>query len=163
MLKYTDAVVTFAEIPNEISLCLNISNCPYKCPGCHSKYLWEDVGTELTKLAIIDLVDSNKGVSCICFMGGDCDLDSLIKLAEYIKNYYPNIRTAWYTGNDNPEFYPVFDYIKVGPYKEEFGPLNSPRTNQRFYIKGSIMNKPDANPNGYYDRTDLFWINNSNT
>ena len=26
-----------------------------------------------------------------------------------------------------------FDYIKLGPYIEEFGPLNSKTTNQRFY------------------------------
>ena len=27
----------------------------------------------------------------------------------------------------------VLDYIKVGPYKEELGGLDSPNTNQRFY------------------------------
>ena len=26
-----------------------------------------------------------------------------------------------------------FDFIKLGPYKEEFGPLNSKTTNQRMY------------------------------
>ena len=29
MLKYVDTKVTFAEVPNEISLCINISNCFY--------------------------------------------------------------------------------------------------------------------------------------
>ena len=29
MLKYVDTLVTFSEIPDEISLCINVSNCPY--------------------------------------------------------------------------------------------------------------------------------------
>ena len=49
MLKYVDTKVTFAEVPDEISLCINISNCPNHCEGCHSPYLAEDIGTELTK------------------------------------------------------------------------------------------------------------------
>ena len=44
MLKYVDTKVTFAEVPNEISLCINISNCPCKCHNCHSSYLAEDIG-----------------------------------------------------------------------------------------------------------------------
>ena len=27
----------------------------------------------------------------------------------------------------------LFDYVKVGPYKKEFGPLNERTTNQRLY------------------------------
>jgi anaerobic ribonucleoside-triphosphate reductase activating protein len=27
----------------------------------------------------------------------------------------------------------AFDYVKVGPYVEELGPLNKPTTNQRLY------------------------------
>ena len=29
MLKYVDSKVVFAEIPDEITLAINISNCPY--------------------------------------------------------------------------------------------------------------------------------------
>ncbi len=29
MLKYVDTKVTFSEILSEITLCINISNCPY--------------------------------------------------------------------------------------------------------------------------------------
>lgn len=39
MLKFTDTQVTFSEIPDQISLCINLSNCPYHCPACHSKEL----------------------------------------------------------------------------------------------------------------------------
>ena len=48
MLKYTTAEVTFREIPDEITLCINISNCPIHCADCHSKELWGDIGTELS-------------------------------------------------------------------------------------------------------------------
>ena len=46
-LKFVDTMVTFSEIPDEITLCFNISNCPIKCKDCHSKYLWDDAGIEL--------------------------------------------------------------------------------------------------------------------
>ena len=48
MIKYKETQVTFSEVPDEISLCINISNCPHRCKGCHSPYLQEDVGYELT-------------------------------------------------------------------------------------------------------------------
>ena len=41
-------MITFSEVPDEISLCINISNCPIKCPDCHSKFLWENIGKEIT-------------------------------------------------------------------------------------------------------------------
>ena len=44
-----------------------------------------------------------------------------------------------------------------GPYKSEFGPLNNPNTNQKFYTKGNVMNKMDVNSNMWYDTTDKFW------
>jgi anaerobic ribonucleoside-triphosphate reductase activating protein len=44
MLKYVDTAVTFAEFPNEVSLCINISGCPCCCDGCHSPYLSKDIG-----------------------------------------------------------------------------------------------------------------------
>ena len=47
MLKYVDTKVVFQEIPDEITLAINISNCPCHCPGCHSSYLAEDIGNAL--------------------------------------------------------------------------------------------------------------------
>ncbi len=38
-LKYVECAVTLAEVPEEISLTLSISNCIYHCRGCHSQYL----------------------------------------------------------------------------------------------------------------------------
>ena len=47
MLKYVDTLVSFQEVPDEISLCINISNCPCHCDGCHSPYLADDIGEYL--------------------------------------------------------------------------------------------------------------------
>lgn len=163
MLKYVDTVVTFSEIPDEVALCISISGCPIHCPDCHSKYLWDDIGEELDIKALMDIIDRNKGVTCICFMGGDQDIDELKNLAIScrIRSDYP-YRVAWYSGREKmPEngIMDYLDYIKLGPYKEEFGPINKTTTNQRLYAKGKILNKPDASPNRFYDITDKFWNN----
>ena len=52
MLKYVNTDVVFQEIPDEVTLAINISNCPCHCPGCHSRYLWEDIGLSLDTEAI---------------------------------------------------------------------------------------------------------------
>ncbi len=133
-MKYTTSLITFSEIPDEITLCINISNCPFKCKGCHSKELWEDIGIELTTNEINSLLQD--GVSCISFMGGDSDLKTLIELLLFVITNYPNIKTAWYTGRKEiPDDFPLtlLDYIKLGPYIKEKGPLNNRNTNQRLY------------------------------
>lgn len=158
MLKYTTTQVTFSEVPDEISLCINLSNCPYHCPDCHSKELWEDIGTPLRVGKLIDLIEANKGISCVCFMGGDSDLEELYNIFKFMPMLYKDLRVAWYTGRDSiPKDLPPIDYIKIGPYKEEYGPINDPNTNQRFYTKGSAMHKMDANSHVWYDTTDKFW------
>jgi anaerobic ribonucleoside-triphosphate reductase activating protein len=155
MLKYTDAVVTFAEIPNEITLCINISNCPIHCPGCHSKYLWEDVGEPLNLMHLCDLIDGNIGITCVCIMGGDADPIDVDMLAGDIKEYY-ELKTAWYSGRqelskditlDN------FDFIKLGPYIEKLGGLDSKTTNQRMY---------KVEDNKLIDITNSFWKHEGN-
>ena len=137
MLKYTTSEVTFREIPNEITICINISNCPYKCEGCHSKELWEDIGKELTLKTLDRLLSRNRGVTCICFMGGDKDLLSLQLLLNFVKLCYPNVKTAWYTGRKEVPLFnfdlTLLDYIKLGPYISKYGPLDNPKTNQRLY------------------------------
>lgn len=157
MLKYVESKVTFAEVPDEISLCINISNCPYRCPNCHSAYLQEDVGEELTTKKLQELISKNKGITCVCFMGGDSDLDTLGQriLECKLRSDFP-YKTAWYTGASeipkNCNLLENLDYIKVGPYREKYGPLRSVSTNQRFYridhTGGNISVE---------DKTDLFW------
>lgn len=136
MLKYVDTKVVFAEIPDEITLAISISGCPYRCPNCHSSYLAEDTGQPLTAKAIDTLIRNNQGISCLCFMGGDSDPSYLNLLAEYIKENYINIKVAWYSGNekihDNINLW-NFDFIKIGPYIDNLGPLTSETTNQIMY------------------------------
>ena len=137
MLKYVDTKVTFSEVPDEISLCINISNCPCHCKNCHSSYLAEDIGNPLNKLVLSKLLEDNKGISCVSFMGGDSDTSHITALASWVKTH-TNLKVAWYSGRQEladivAKHLLWFDYIKLGPYKEEFGPLNSRTTNQRFY------------------------------
>lgn len=164
MLKYLNTMVTFSEIPDEVTLCINLTNCPYHCPDCHSKELWEDVGEWLSVGKLIDLVEANKGISCVCFMGGDSNLEELYNLFKFIPMLYKQLKIAWYTGrNDIPKDMPPIDYIKIGPYRKEYGPLNNPNTNQRFYIRTKHLNKLNVSDNMYYDITDKFWNNDSNS
>lgn len=136
MLKYLNTQVTFAEVPDEITLCINITGCKNGCKNCHSSYLAQDIGTELTFNEVRKLIKKNSGISCIALMGGDAEPDKINTLASFIINHYGSIKVAWYSGrqelNNNIDLC-NFDYIKLGPYKEEFGPLNSRTTNQRFY------------------------------
>ena len=134
MLKYANFDIVFQEVPEEVTLAINISNCPNHCPGCHSKYLWEDIGKALNTQELFRLVEQYKtGITCVCFMGGDNEPESVAQLARQIKDNY-NMKVAWYSGkNDLPENVPTnhFDYIKIGRYVAELGPLDSATTNQR--------------------------------
>ena len=151
MLKYLNTQVTFAEVPDEITLCINITGCKNGCKNCHSSYLAQDIGTELTFNEVRKLIKKNSGISCIALMGGDAEPDKINTLASFIINHYGSIKVAWYSGrqelNNNIDLC-NFDYIKLGPYKEEFGPLNSRTTNQRFY---------KVNGKELVDITNKFW------
>ena len=157
MIKYIpeDTQVTFAEIPDEITLCINLSGCPHRCIGCHSPYLRKDIGEELTNEVLHDLIKKNPGVTCVCFMGGDRDKDRLVELAKDVVN--EGLKTAWYSGEtdiDMGEFGWFFDYIKVGPYVESLGPLDNPHTNQRLYKIGRLYNQGRIISE---DITNKFW------
>ena len=135
MIKYVDTLVSFQEVPDEITLCINISNCPCHCEGCHSPYLAEDIGEYLTYNKLLELVNSNKGISCVCFMGGDSNPEEINGLAAVIR-YQTNLKIAWYSGRQYiPEGLNLsyFDYIKVGPYIPKLGGLDSETTNQIMY------------------------------
>ena len=151
MLKYVDTKVVFAEIPDEITLAINISGCPCNCKGCHSSYLAEDIGEPLDLQHLTNLIDSNKGITCVGLMGGDANPSEVDDIAQDIKEYYPELKVGWYSGrqelNKDIEL-SNFDYIKLEPYIEEFGPLNSKTTNQRFY---------KVNGKELVDITSRFW------
>ena len=150
MLKYLNTQVTFSEVPDEITLCINITGCKIGCKNCHSSYLAENIGEELNSFSLKELISNNKGITCVSFMGGDSSPSKIDALAQWVKINYP-IKTAWYSGRQelskdiNPN---NFNFIKLGPYIEDLGPLNSKTTNQRFYKveEGKLV-----------DITNLFW------
>lgn len=138
MIKYESTLLTFTEVPNEITLCFNITNCPCRCKNCFEPWLREDIGEELTIGHIIyEMNRSFNTPTCICFMGGDSDHMGIAELCRHIKKAYPDIKLAMYSGL--PEMDSLLqswlDYYKVGPYMPECGPLNNPNTNQRMYVK----------------------------
>ena len=153
MLKYVNTGIAFQEIPDEVTLAINISNCPCHCPGCHSHYLWEDVGLPLNTDAIDDFIEKfGSQITCISFMGGDGDPKGVNLLAQYIHEEHPQFKVAWYSGRTvisaaiNKD---DFDYIKIGPFIKHLGPLKKPTTNQRLY-----RNNGDGN---FEDITSRFW------
>ena len=125
--------VVLEEIPDRVSLAVDISNCRGNCVGCHSPFLKDDIGEELTAAVIDALVADNFGVNCFLFLGEGRDPATLLSLAAHVRSI--GLDVALYSGRAEvePAFWQAFDYLKTGPYKPECGPLNQPSTNQRLY------------------------------
>jgi len=153
MLKYVNTDIVFQEIPDEVTLAINISGCPCHCPGCHSRYLWDDIGLPLDPNAIDDFVSKfGDDITCIAFMGGDADPLGVNMLAQYIHEEHQPLKVAWYSGRirvPRGVKQTDFDYVKVGPYLQHLGPLRQPTTNQRMYRQ-----QPDGT---FEDITSRFW------
>lgn len=135
MIKYTTTDIIFQEIPSEISLGINISNCPYSCKGCHSPELQQDIGEHLTKDELARLIQKEKIgdkylISCVLFMGGDQHIE-LLDLLKVVKEF--DLKAALYTGSDDVDITlkKQLDYLKTGSYVEELGSLKSVNTNQK--------------------------------
>lgn len=154
MLKFVDTKEVFAEIPDEITLAISISGCPIRCKGCHSRYLWEDVGDELTEEVLSQMLKSHVGVTCVCFMGGDNDPAEVNRLAAWTKQH-SDMRVAWYSGRDEIAGeieLRNFDYLKIGRYDAERGPLNAKETNQVLWRVRHTGEKDELE-----DCTHRFW------
>ncbi len=138
MLRFLSYNIVFQEVPGEVTLAINLSNCPNGCKGCHSPHLQEDTGERLDE-KVIDKLLARYGdaLTCVCFMGGDANPQAVERLSLYVRIISRNrLKTAWYSGKPKlPEHCAAgsFDYIKLGPYVEKLGGLDSPDTNQRFY------------------------------
>lgn len=152
MIKYTNTQIVMAEIPTEVSLAFNISNCQNNCIGCHSPYLRDNVG-QLLDAQNLDkkILKDIPYITNILFLGEGNDQEALIEEAVEFKELY-NKKISLYSGRTEVEdyLYKIFDYIKVGPYIEKFGPLNNPNTNQRLYKTNNDINKRE-------DITNIFW------
>ncbi len=161
-MKVASFDIVFQEIPGEVTLALNLSNCPCHCPGCHSPHLWEDTGEMLNEELLNGLLDRYGAmVTCVCFMGGDQDPEEVARWAEYVRNLSAGrdgssgaagLKTAWYSGRMKmPAAEGPFDYVKIGPYREDLGGLKSEKTNQRLYRRTG---------DSWTDITSSFWRKN---
>ena len=149
-IKYVDEMVCFQEVPDETTLSFSISNCPHKCPGCHSSYLAEDIGIPLEDV-LKERLDYHEGlITCVLFMGGDdsAQIENLKQCAVYCRER--GYKTALYSGAESisEHLWNYFDYVKIGSYRQELGGLNSKTTNQRMYKNISGR---------WIDITDKFW------
>ena len=134
-MKFVSYDIVFQEVPDEVSLALNITACPFRCQGCHSAHLREDIGYELSTEALEELFCKyGQLITCVAFMGGDGFREELYDFAAWV--HLNGYKTAWYSGGTEiPEDCPLmhFDYIKIGPYIEQLGGLKSVTTNQKMY------------------------------
>lgn len=137
MLKCYSYDVVCQEIPDEITLAVNISCCPNRCKGCHSPWLWSNEGELMDEEMLSNLIGKySAALTCFCFMGGDAEPLEVMRLARWIKSRWPHLKTAWYSGKQElPDGFEVtcMDYVKLGPYIEALGGLKSPDTNQTLY------------------------------
>lgn len=59
--------VVMEEIPDKVTLAVDISNCTGLCEGCHSPFLRTDIGLELTPERVESMLADNFGVNCFLF------------------------------------------------------------------------------------------------
>lgn len=136
LLRYVNYSVVCQEVPNEISLVINITECPHHCDGCHSDYLSESVGNYVND-DLPKLLEKYDGmITCVCFMGGDQHINNLNEWLCKIKNVY-GLKTCVYSGADNKDIFKdsleYLDYLKIGHYDKKMGGLDCKDTNQVFY------------------------------
>ena len=93
MLRYINTDIVFQEFPDEVTLTINISGCPCRCPGCHSQFLWADRGEELTAEALSALIrETEATITCVGFMGGDTDPAEVNRLAEHVRCHHAGFK-----------------------------------------------------------------------
>ena len=92
--------VVLEEIPDRVSLAVDISNCRGNCVGCHSPFLKLDIGEELTPEIADALIADNFGVNCFLFLGEGRDPEALLALAAHIRSAHPALELALYSGRE---------------------------------------------------------------
>lgn len=144
-LKYLGYSIALQEVPNEISLVINVSGCPHKCEGCHSQYLWEYEGNYIA-YDFNNILNFYGGmITCVCFMGGEQNVDELESYLKYVEEY--GLKTCLYSGCDSieeiSELLPYLDWVKIGRYEESLRTDNNVQygiklatSNQKIYKKG---------------------------
>lgn len=162
MLRLAGHDIVFQEVPGEVTLALNLSCCPNRCPGCHSPQLREEIGETIGDGVLRGILERyGDSVTCVCFMGGDGDPREVERLARLIRTETAGrLKTGWYSGRSAlPVGFGLseFDYIKLGPYDRRLGGLGAPATNQRFYhvVGGEMLDRTELFRRRRSDRRDL--------
>lgn len=151
--------ITLTEVPNHIAVFFEIGNCTVHCPGCHSPELWDTNYTKCTEtLEDIEAYireQYTKGANAVLFMGGL--RSSLPGSKAFIYEILKPLAEKGYeiclydggTYNLALEKASVYcKWLKIGPYVENLGGLDSPKTNQRFLEKGRYI---------WYDKTKEYF------
>ena len=105
MLKYVNTGIVFQEIPDEVTLAINISNCP-----CHItciSFMGGDADPKGVNL-LAQYIHEEHPQFKVAWYSGKTVISSLVEKHD-------------------------FDYIKIGPFIKHLGPLKKPTTNQRLY------------------------------
>lgn len=128
-----DVIVTFQDVPNEISITFSITGCGKRCLGCHSPWLQDkNNGEELTKQKFMNHLSKNKGfISNVIFYGGEWEEEYLVDLLNISKEFQLN--TTLFTSDEDvsENIKRYLNYLKTGPYIERLGALGSLTTNQK--------------------------------
>ena len=107
-----------------------------------------DMGRQQLNLSMVDVrellgdveaVDDAAEEAAAACLKGRTLADEIAALADVVRQKFPVLHTGWYSGRARlPEGLrpQSFDYIKLGGWVEELGPLTSPTTNQRLYRVG---------------------------
>ena len=153
MLYYTEICSSPYEVPDEISLCIYISGCRNRCQHCHYPELqFHDYGLPLLE-NFFNLTSAYiSQITCVCFLGEGRNTslkhEEFSRCVEYV--HFLNLKACLYSGRDifPEEWMEIFDYVKVGGYRQDLGDLFCRNTNQRLYVKRR---------GEYVDVTSNFW------
>lgn len=151
-MYYAMAGISELEIPKEKSLVIYISECQNRCLGCHTPFLHYKYGDRL--------IDNFEDIfylyydyfDVLCLLGeGKCGIEEKNEInyyCEFAHKYFKKF--ALYSGRDCEieDWMKNFDYVKLGAYKEKFGPLTSKNTNQVLYKKSKDR---------FINITSIFW------
>lgn len=136
--------ICFQEVPDEISLAITVTGCPWRCHGCHSESSWSgEVGTPLTIDWFVSQLDKYDGlISCVLFLGGEWASKSLIACLKQARQR--GLKTCLYTGASkvSASLMGQLDFLKTGRWEEDKGGLDSATTNQQFIDlnTGNLLN-----------------------
>lgn len=138
MLYYTEIELSHDLIIGETSIGIYISGCSNHCDSCHYPELQRtDFGFPLKDYFDQIISVYERQATCVAFLGeGDLRGSNHPEFAGFVREACRfHLKTALFSGRDilPEEWMKIFDYVKTGSYKSEFGSLTNPGTNQKLF------------------------------